>query len=193
MEKHALRDAHIDCTKHGLGHACWRVHVGHDTRPKTNSSPNSTRPPPRSTRPTLGCPEGAFGLAVPFPVDGASTGFHGLSFGLRPPDAGQADGIWVFVEQRTSRGRRPQPNATHGPGGAQLRLNRRMNLRMGMQLGFGARSIDMGGLVFMDQILRDNAATSIEQGIGGGRQYVDMGLDSCCFRAGCGLAPRPTT
>ena len=56
-----------------------------------------------------------------------------------------------------------------------LRLNRRMNLRMGMQLGFGARSIDMGGLVFMDQILRDNAATSIEQGIGGGRQYVDMG------------------
>ena len=56
-----------------------------------------------------------------------------------------------------------------------LRLNRRMTLRMGMQLGFGARSIDMGGLVFMDQILRDNAATSIEQGIGGGRQYVDMG------------------
>jgi type IX secretion system PorP/SprF family membrane protein len=56
-----------------------------------------------------------------------------------------------------------------------LRLNRRMNLRMGMQLGFGARSIDMGGLVFMDQILRDNAATSIEQGIGGGTQYVDMG------------------
>ena len=56
-----------------------------------------------------------------------------------------------------------------------LRLNRRMNLRMGMQLGFGARSIDMGGLVFMDQILRDNAATSIEQGIGGGRQYLDMG------------------
>ena len=56
-----------------------------------------------------------------------------------------------------------------------LRLNRRMNLRMGMQLGFGARSIDMGGLVFMDQILRDNAATSIEQGIGGGRQYIDMG------------------
>ena len=56
-----------------------------------------------------------------------------------------------------------------------LRLNHRMNLRMGMQLGFGARSIDMGGLVFMDQILRDNAATSIEQGIGGGRQYVDMG------------------
>jgi len=56
-----------------------------------------------------------------------------------------------------------------------LRLNRRMNLRMGMQLGFGARSIDMGGLMFMDQILRDNAATSIEQGIGGGRQYLDMG------------------
>ena len=56
-----------------------------------------------------------------------------------------------------------------------LKLNRRLNLRTGMQLGFGARSIDMDGLVFMDQILRDNAATSLEQGIGGGTQYVDMG------------------
>ena len=55
-----------------------------------------------------------------------------------------------------------------------LRLNRRMNLRMGMQLGFGARSIDMGGLVFMDQILRDNAATSRARAFSDGASCFSM-------------------
>ena len=56
-----------------------------------------------------------------------------------------------------------------------LRLGRRLNLRTGMQMGFGARSINMNSLVFMDQILRDHAEVSLEQGIGIGTQYVDMG------------------
>ncbi|MDA0940447.1 MAG: PorP/SprF family type IX secretion system membrane protein [Bacteroidetes bacterium] len=62
-----------------------------------------------------------------------------------------------------------------GQAAHNLRLGRRMNLRTGMQLGFGARSIDMTNLVFMDQILRDNAEVSLEQGLGRGTQYMDMG------------------
>lgn len=62
-----------------------------------------------------------------------------------------------------------------GQAAHNLRLGRRMNLRTGMQLGFGARSIDMTNLVFMDQILRDNADVSLEQGLGMGTQYMDMG------------------
>ena len=62
-----------------------------------------------------------------------------------------------------------------GQAAHNLRLGRRVNLRTGMQLGFGARSIDMTNLVFMDQILRDNAAVSLEQGLGMGTQYMDMG------------------
>jgi len=62
-----------------------------------------------------------------------------------------------------------------GQAAHNLRLGRRMNLRTGMQLGFGARSIDMNNLVFMDQILRDNADVSLEQGLGRGTQYMDMG------------------
>lgn len=62
-----------------------------------------------------------------------------------------------------------------GQASHNLRLGRRLNLRTGMQLGFGARSIDMTNLVFMDQILRDFADVSIEQGLGAGTQYMDMG------------------
>jgi type IX secretion system PorP/SprF family membrane protein len=49
-----------------------------------------------------------------------------------------------------------------GQAAHNLRLGRRVNLRTGMQLGFGARSIDMTQLVFMDQILRDFADVSLE-------------------------------
>ena len=62
-----------------------------------------------------------------------------------------------------------------GQASHNLRLGRRLNLRTGMQLGFGARSIDMTNLVFMDQILRDFADVSVEQGLGVGTQYMDMG------------------
>jgi type IX secretion system PorP/SprF family membrane protein len=62
-----------------------------------------------------------------------------------------------------------------GQAAHNLRLGRRVNLRTGMQLGFGARSIDMTQLVFMDQILRDFADVSLEQGLGRGTQYMDMG------------------
>ena len=62
-----------------------------------------------------------------------------------------------------------------GQAAHNLRLGRRVNLRTGMQLGMGARSIDMSNLVFMDQILRDYADVSLEQGLGMGTQYMDMG------------------
>ena len=62
-----------------------------------------------------------------------------------------------------------------GQAAHNLRLGRRLNLRTGMQLGFGARSIDVTNLVFTDQLLRDNATVSVEQGLGAGTQYMDMG------------------
>ena len=62
-----------------------------------------------------------------------------------------------------------------GQAAHNLRLGRRVNLRTGMQLGLGARSIDMTNLVFMDQILRDFDDVSVEQGLGTGTHYMDMG------------------
>ena len=62
-----------------------------------------------------------------------------------------------------------------GQAAHNLRLNRKLNLRSGMQLGFGARSIDFDNLVFTDQLLRDNAAMSVETPTDRGRNYLDMG------------------
>ena len=62
-----------------------------------------------------------------------------------------------------------------GQASYRIELNQELDLATGLQLGFGARSIDMSNLVFMDQILRDNAEVSLEQGIGIGTQYVDAG------------------
>ena len=63
-----------------------------------------------------------------------------------------------------------------------LRLGRYMNFRPAMQLGFGGRSVDLSRLTFMDQILRDNAPVSLEQGIGLGTQYMDMGAGFMLLR-----------
>ena len=69
-----------------------------------------------------------------------------------------------------------------GQAAHNLRLGRRTNLRTAMQLGFGGRSIDMSRLTFMDQLLRDNAAVSLEQGIGQGTQFMDMGAGFMLLR-----------
>ena len=58
-----------------------------------------------------------------------------------------------------------------GQAAHNLRLGRRLNLRTGMQLGFGARSIDVTNLVFTDQLLRDNT-TRIGGARPGGRNAV---------------------
>ena len=62
-----------------------------------------------------------------------------------------------------------------GQAAHNLRLGRRLNLRTGMQLCFGARSFDVPTLVFSVVLLRDNATVSVEQGLGAGTQYMDMG------------------
>ena len=62
-----------------------------------------------------------------------------------------------------------------GQAAYNLRLNRKLNLRSGMQLGFGSRSIDFNNLVFTDQLLRDNAAVSVESALDRGTHFMDMG------------------
>ena len=62
-----------------------------------------------------------------------------------------------------------------GQAAYNLRLGHKVHLRSGMQLGFGARSINASQLVFMDQILRNYADVSLEHGLGVGTQYLDMG------------------
>lgn len=54
-------------------------------------------------------------------------------------------------------------------------LGPRINFRPALQMGIGGRSINVGKLTFMDQILRDYADVSLEQGIGASTNYVDFG------------------
>jgi type IX secretion system PorP/SprF family membrane protein len=102
----------------------------------------------------------------------AFTGFH-LAYDRPSLDKRLGFGVLLSNEQAGAGSLNRFQFA--GQASHNLRLSRGMNLRSGMQVGFGARSIDMTNLVFMDQLLRDNAAVSLEQGLGMGRQYLDMG------------------
>jgi type IX secretion system PorP/SprF family membrane protein len=56
-----------------------------------------------------------------------------------------------------------------------VRLGHRVDFRPALQMGLGGRSIHVGRLTFMDQILRDFADVTLEQGIGASTNYVDFG------------------
>ncbi|MEE2919629.1 MAG: type IX secretion system membrane protein PorP/SprF [Bacteroidota bacterium] len=102
----------------------------------------------------------------------AFTGFH-LAYDRPSLDKRVGYGFLVSNEQAGAGAL--SRSQFMGQAAYNLRLNRRFNLRSGMQLGFGSRSIDFDNLVFTDQLLRDNAATSVETPTDRGRQYLDMG------------------
>jgi type IX secretion system PorP/SprF family membrane protein len=56
----------------------------------------------------------------------------------------------------------------------EARVNHRHALRAGLRIGYTMRGLDPGGFLFADQIIRDNAARSIEMNIIEGISYLDL-------------------
>ena len=175
MEKHALRDAHIDCTSMASAMLVGVCMLG-TTLSAQDQQFTQFNAAPTSFNPAYAGVSGKARLASLYRSQWtappqAFTGFH-LAYDRPTLDKRMGFGFLLSNEQA---GAEPSAECNSWPRRAQLAVEPQDEPAHGNAVGFGARSIDMGGLVFMDQILRDNAATSIEQGIGGGRQYVDMG------------------
>lgn len=58
----------------------------------------------------------------------------------------------------------------------EARITNRKAWRMGLRLGYTSRGLDPSGFLFADQIIRDNAPTSIEQGMIERISYLDMAV-----------------
>ncbi len=56
----------------------------------------------------------------------------------------------------------------------EARLNRRQALRFGFRAGYTMRNVMPDGYLFADQVIRDNAATSIEANLIEGISYLDL-------------------
>jgi type IX secretion system PorP/SprF family membrane protein len=56
----------------------------------------------------------------------------------------------------------------------EARLNRRQALRFGLRAGYTMRNVAPGGYLFADQIIRDNAPTSIETNMVPSTGYLDL-------------------
>lgn len=56
----------------------------------------------------------------------------------------------------------------------EARLNRKQAIRGGMRVGYTMRSFDSGNMLFADQIIRDNAPTSIEPAMISSVSYFDF-------------------
>lgn len=54
------------------------------------------------------------------------------------------------------------------------RISYRSGLRLGLRMGYTMRGLDPSGFLFADQVIRDNAATSIEGGLMEQVNYLDM-------------------
>ena len=57
----------------------------------------------------------------------------------------------------------------------EFQLGPRTFVRPALQIGLASRSVNLNALTFMDQLLRNDASTTLEQGLGTGKQYIDMG------------------
>ncbi len=56
----------------------------------------------------------------------------------------------------------------------EARIDRKRALRFGLRMGYVLREVSPGGYLFADQVIRDNAARTIETGLMDNTSYLDM-------------------
>lgn len=101
---------------------------------------------------------------------GLSPGFETVMASYDRRSRSHGNGLGGFVMQdRTAGLRRTALGAAYSH---QVRLNRRFTARAGLQVGMGALS-QAGNYLFGDQLLRDNAPTSVEAGFVQQQRWFD--------------------
>lgn len=63
----------------------------------------------------------------------------------------------------------------------EARLNRKRALRFGLRMGYVMRGVDPSGYLFADQVIRDNAARTIEANLVEGTSYLDIGTGALYY------------
>lgn len=105
---------------------------------------------------------------------GIQPGYETYSFAYdhRFADAGSGLGGYVLRDKAGSNGLTFTKIAM--AYSYEARLNRRKALRFGVRTGYTMRGVDPSGYLFADQVIRDNAATSIEASLVEQVSYLDL-------------------
>ncbi|HIB77324.1 MAG TPA: type IX secretion system membrane protein PorP/SprF [Flavobacteriales bacterium] len=102
----------------------------------------------------------------------AYTGFH---FAYDRPTFDHNGGIGVLISHEEAGAGALRSSRVALQYAYEFQLGPRTFVRPALQAGVVSRAVNLNGLTFMDQLLRNDAATSLEQGLGTGKQYLDLG------------------
>ena len=102
----------------------------------------------------------------------AYTGFH---IAYDRPTFDHDGGIGVLISHEEAGAGALRSSRVAFQYAYEFQLGPRTFVRPALQIGLVSRAVNLNGLTFMDQLLRNDAATTLEQGLGTGKQYIDMG------------------
>jgi len=102
----------------------------------------------------------------------AYTGFH---FAYDRPLFNQNGGIGVLVSHEEAGAGALSSSRIAFQYAYEFKIGPRTYVRPALQGGIVSRSVNLSELTFMDQLLRQDATTTLEDGIMTGKQYVDLG------------------
>ncbi|PCJ81782.1 MAG: hypothetical protein COA49_04570 [Bacteroidetes bacterium] len=102
----------------------------------------------------------------------AFTGFH---FAYDRPTFDHNGGLGILISNEEAGAGALRTSRVAFQYAYEFKLGSRTYIRPALQAGIVSRAVNIAGLTFMDQLLRNDAATSLEQGLGTGKQYIDIG------------------
>ena len=102
----------------------------------------------------------------------AYTGFH---FAYDRPLFNQNGGIGVLVSHEEAGAGALRSSRIAFQYAYEFKIGPRTYVRPALQAGLVSRSVNLSELTFMDQLLRQDASTTLEDGIMSGKQYTDLG------------------
>jgi type IX secretion system PorP/SprF family membrane protein len=102
----------------------------------------------------------------------AYTGFH---FAYDRPTFNHNGGLGILISHEEAGAGALRSSRVALQYAYEFKLGPRTFVRPALQAGIVSRAVNLNGLTFMDQLLRNDAATTLEQGLGTGKQYMDVG------------------
>ncbi len=102
----------------------------------------------------------------------AYTGFH---FAFDRPLFNKSGGIGVLVSHEEAGAGALRSSRIALQYAYEFKIGPRTFVRPALQAGFVSRSVNLSDLTFMDQLLRQDATTTLESGLMTGKQYQDLG------------------
>jgi|TARA_B110000879_G_scaffold179363_1_gene235261 type IX secretion system PorP/SprF family membrane protein len=102
----------------------------------------------------------------------AYTGFH---FAYDRPLFNQSGGIGVLVSHEEAGAGALRSSRIALQYAYEFKIGARTYVRPALQVGVVSRSVNLSDLTFMDQLLRQDATSTLEDGIITGKQYADLG------------------